>query len=161
MVERNSSYGSNFIKLAGDIIGRILIVEFNEIEYPIYNKIVEFLNSYSTFTLSHLNDEIVLKFSELTIYHNQRKVYCNNKEIKFTAKEYNLLFFLASNKGRVLTYSQIYQNVWENDAVGNEKNTICCHVHKIKKKFFSAAPNAKFSIQCVREVGYCFNEDSK
>lgn len=138
-----------------------MIVEFNEMEYPIYNKIVEFLNSYSTFTLSHLNDEIVLKFSELTIYHNQRKVYCNNKEIKFTAKEYNLLFFLASNKGRVLTYSQIYQNVWENDSVGNEKNTICCHIHKIKKKFFSAAPNAKFSIQCVREVGYCFNEDSK
>lgn len=138
-----------------------MIVEFNEIEYPIYNKIIEFLNSHSAFTLNLLNDEIVLRFSELVIYHNQRKVYCNNKEIRFTAKEYDLFFFLASNKGRVLTYGQIYQNVWGNDAMGNERNTICCHVHKIKKKLFSAAPDAKFDIQCVREVGYCFNENSK
>ena len=132
-----------------------MIIEFNEMEYPVYNKIVELLKSHPSFTLNHLSDELVLTLSGIEIHPDRRKVYCNSKEIKLTTKEYTLLYYLAANKGRVLTYSQIYHKVWGEESFGNEKNAICCHIHKLKGKIMAADPNTKFYIECVRDVGYC------
>lgn len=101
-----------------------MIIEFNEKEYPIFDEIIEFLNSHSDFIFVHLFDETVLTFPGLDIYPTRRKVFCNNIEVKFTSKEYEILYMLASNLGRVLSYSQLYQNVWGSDAIGNEKNII-------------------------------------
>lgn len=134
-----------------------MIIEFNETEYPVYDKIVDFLSDFSLFTQTHSSDEPVLALSEIEIYPNRRKVYCNSNEIRLTSKEYNLLYYLATNKGRVLTYGQIYQNVWGEEPFGNEKNAICCHIYKLKRKIMAAAPDMKFFIECVREIGYGCN----
>lgn len=137
-----------------------MIIEFNEKEYPIFDEIIEFLNSHSDFSFVHLFDETVLTFPGLDIYPTRRKVFCNNIEVKFTSKEYEILYMLASNLGRVLSYSQLYQNVWGSDGIGNEKNIICCHIHKIKGKIAAVLPNAQFHIKCIRSVGYCFDVES-
>lgn len=92
--------------MGGDSIGRILIVEFNDKEYPIFDEIIEILNAHSDSSFVHLFDETVLTFPGLNIYPTRRKVFCNNTEVKFTSKEYEILYMLASNSGRVLSYSQ-------------------------------------------------------
>ena len=77
---------------------------------------------------------------------DKRKVYRNNQEIKLTVKEYKILCFLVANRNRVLTYEQIYQRVWGEDAIGNESNAVGCHVRNLRKKLLQAAPDFPFNL---------------
>ena len=67
----------------------------------------------------------------------------------------------AANKGRVLTYDQIYSKVWGEDSYGDESNAIGCHIRNLREKLYEAEPDAPFTIRCVREVGYCFEINSE
>ena len=62
---------------------------------------------------------------------------------------------LAANKGRVLTYEQIYDKVWGEISAGNEKDTVGFHIRNLRKKLCDT--NSHFSIDSVREIGYRFN----
>ena len=67
-----------------------------------------------------------------------------------TVKEYDLLCLLTANKGRVLTYAQIYDKVWGDLPSGNEKDTVGYHIRNLRRKLVSSHIN----IESVREVGY-------
>lgn len=148
-------------KQGGDSIGRVLIIESNERNAPIIDEMLEKLKRYPDFEFLWLNQEPVLSLSGLEIDPAHRKVYCDNQEISLTAKEYDLLYLLAANKGRVLTYDQIYQKIWKEEAFGNANNAIACHVHNLREKIGRLLPEGCFVIRCVREVGYCFEADSE
>ena len=81
------------------------------------------------------------------------------RNIGLTAKEYRILLLLAANKGRVLTYAQIYEQVWGDFTTGNENNTIGFHICNLREKLYRANPDAPFYIRSVREVGYCLDVD--
>ena len=103
----------------------------------------------------------MLSLPRLEIYPDRRKIYRNRREINLTAKEYDLLCLLVANKGRVLTYEQIYQRIWGEEPLGNESNTIGCHIRNLREKLYEAAPDTPFTIRCVREIRYCFDMESK
>lgn len=142
----------------GANIGRLLVVELNERDSYVFDKLVEVLKSHSTFEEIQLNDETVLSLSGIEIYLDSRKVYCNKKEINLTTKEYDLLHLLVVNKGRVLTYEQIYRKIWGETAFGNERNAIGCHIRKLREKLYEESLDFTFAIRCVCEVGYCLEE---
>ena len=98
----------------------------------------------------------MLSIPGLEIYLNRRKIYRGRKEISLTVKEYDLFYLLVVNQGYILTYNQIYQKVWDEDALGNESNTIKCHIRNLWEKLYAALPDACFTIRCEREVRYCF-----
>jgi len=113
------------------IIGRILIIEFTEHNSSAFDKIVDVLKKYSDFEYLRLEDEPVISLPRLEIYPRPRKVYNKSKEIKLTAKEYEILALLVANKDRVLTYGQIYQKVWGEESFGRENTR--------KKKYYITA----------------------
>lgn len=133
------------------------MLEFSEWESITIDKIKEALMYHFNIENTQINDDMVLSSPGLEIYPDRRKVYCNCQEISLTTKEYNLLCLLVENKGKVLTYDQIYQRVWSEEAIGNENNAIACHIHNLREKIYKVLPEALFSICCVREVGYCFD----
>lgn len=145
----------------GDRIERVLIIESSARGVPIIDEILEKLKNHPDFELLWLKHEPVLSLSGLEIDLAHRKVYCGNQEISLTAKEYDLLCLLAASKGRVLTYDQIYQKIWKEEAFGNANNAIACHVHNLREKIGRLLPEGCFVIRCVREVGYCFEADSE
>lgn len=138
-----------------------MIIEFKEQDSSAFDEVMEILKRHPGFEHLHMDDETMLSLPGLEIYPNRRKVYRDRREINLTAKEYDLLCLLVANKGCVLTYDQIYQKIWKEDTVGNENNAIGCHVRKLREKLFEAAPDAPFTIRCVREVGYCFELDTE
>lgn len=145
----------------GDNIGRALLLEFDEQDSSVFNEIMEILKRHPDFKWMPTNNEPMLSFPGLEIYPDRRKVYCGGQEIYLTAKEYNILCLLVVNKGRVLTYDQIYRKVWGEDAFGDESNAIGCHVRNLREKLYKAMPNVPFTIKCVREIGYCFEVNSE
>ncbi len=54
-----------------------------------------------------------LKYNDLTMHLDMRKVFRSNNEIKLTPKEFNLLKYLLENPERVLPRSEIAKNVWD------------------------------------------------
>lgn len=143
-------------KKAGDDIGRMLLVEFADNDSVAFDEVMEVLQKYPDFQKFEVKHESKLSLPGLEIYPDQRKIYRDRQEIHLTAKEYNLLCLLTANKGRVLTYSQIYESVWGDISSGNESTAIGYHICNLREKLYAASPNSPFEIRCVREVGYCF-----
>lgn len=134
-----------------------MIIEFTEQDSLVFDEIMKIMRSHSNFEYVKMNDDSILSVPGLDIYPSRRKIYRGRKEISLTAKEYDLFYLLVVNRGQVLTYEQIYQNVWGDEAIGKENNAVKCHIRNLREKLFKAIPDAAFAIRCVREVGYCFD----
>ena len=133
------------------------MIEFNGQDSPAFDEVMKVLKRYPDFEYMQMNDDSILSVPGLEIYPSRRKIYRGKKEIRLTVKEYDLFYLLVLNRGQVLTYEQIYQNVWGDEAIGRENNAVKCHIRNLREKLFKAIPDAAFAIRCVREVGYCFD----
>ncbi|WP_328597427.1 winged helix-turn-helix domain-containing protein [Oliverpabstia intestinalis] len=96
------------------------MIEFNDQDSSVFDEVMTVLKHHSAFEQLRFNEEDVLSLPGLEIYPDRRKIYRNRREINLTAKEYDLLCLLVANKGRVLTYEQIYQRIWGEEPLGNE-----------------------------------------
>lgn len=141
-------------------MGRILMVEFDDKDLSVFDEIMRILNRHPSYVSHRLRDESVLSFADLVIYPERRKVFYDHKKINLTTKEYELLFLLITNRNIVLTYEVIYQSVWGEEGLGNERNAVGCHIRNLRKKLYAVAPDSSFKILCIREIGYCLDTDN-
>lgn len=88
----------------------------------------------------------------LTINRKSRTVIRDGQEINLTAKEFDLLYYLASNQNIVLTRQQILDHVWEYD-YESYSNLIDVYIKDLRKKLDYGDPKL---IKTVRGVGYVF-----
>lgn len=100
-------------------------------------------------------EEIPIMVGKLEILPLQRTVEWDHKRIPVVKREFDFLHLLASTPGRVYTYSQIYQLVWQEYPHGDITNIIYCMVHRLKQKLKKVDVNAEHIISSVKEVGYC------
>jgi len=121
------------------------------------------------FNLSELNARIkavlrrksnqinnMLKFGQLQIDLDERKVSANNKELKLTKKEYNILLYLARNKNRVVTKDSIAEYIWGDymdDAISYD--FIFAHVKNLRKKL--KENDCGELLKTVYGIGYKFS----
>lgn len=140
----------------GDIIGRLIVAEFKDSESNPFDEIMEILNKYSKSLKYEVSYMSAISFPSLEIFPDCRKVYGAGKEILLTAKEFDILYLLADHEGLVLTYAQIYRNVWGDYDQNIQNNSIGSHVCSLREKLYAAVEKPNFRIRCVREVGYCF-----
>lgn len=101
-------------------------------------------------------DSISLK--DMVIDKLNRTVTVKDIPVLLTGKEFDLLLFLASNKGRVFTKKQIYSQVWEEEYAFDDSN-IMSFISKLRKKI-EPDPDHTFYILTVRGVGYRFNKEA-
>jgi DNA-binding response OmpR family regulator len=94
----------------------------------------------------------------MIIDKENRFVTVNNIPVELTGKEFDLLSFLSSNKGRVFTKKQIYTQVWEEEYAFDDSN-IMSFISKLRKKI-EPDPDHPFYILTVRGVGYRFNKEA-
>lgn len=94
----------------------------------------------------------------MTIDKADRIVKVNDIPVELTSREFDLLAFLASNKGRIFTKKQIYTQVWENEYAFDDSN-IMSFISKLRKKI-EPDPDNPFYILTVRGVGYRFNKEA-
>lgn len=99
-----------------------------------------------------------IRLQGMTIDKINRVVTLNDSTVELTGKEFDLLSFLASNKGRVFTKKQIYTQVWYNEYAFDDSN-IMSFISKLRKKI-EPDPEQPFYIQTVRGVGYRFNKEA-
>lgn len=79
------------------------------------------------------DDDIVIVNGGLVINDSAKSVTVDGDEVKLTPIEYNILKYLTENRGRVFNTNQIYEAVWDEDAVGSD-NIIAVHIRHIREK---------------------------
>ena len=103
-----------------------------------------------------LSDGDILNCGSLSIDLRLRRVIRDGTEIALTPKEFDILYFLARNRGEVFTKEQIYQAVWENDYLLDDSN-IMSFIRKLRKKI-EPNPDAPEYILTIWGIGYKFND---
>lgn len=88
----------------------------------------------------------------LTINKDNHKVTVEGEEIKLTPIEFDILYLLASNPGRVFSTDEIFENVW-NEKVYEANNTVMVHIRRLRGKMKEDTRQNKI-ITTVWGVGY-------
>jgi DNA-binding response OmpR family regulator len=95
-----------------------------------------------------------LDFGDLRIDCNAHRVFVHDTEVILTHKEYELLYFLATNKEIVFSKEQIYDKIWGEDMYGDMK-TVAVHINRLREKT-EKNPSQPAHIQTVWGAGYRF-----
>lgn len=94
--------------------------------------------------------EVTVK--QLTINKENHRVTSFGKEVKLTPIEFEILYLLASNPGRVFSTDEIFERVW-NEKMYEANNTVMVHIRRIREKI-EADPRNSEIIKTVWGVGY-------
>lgn len=129
-------------------------MEFTEQNQVVFDEMMAFLKQYPEFENLETVSNPVLSFSGLEINFDSRKVTCNGHNVELTTKEYEILRLLIVNKGRVLTYSQIYSKEWGDTALGNESKAVGYHIWNLRKKLLEKECPSTIIIENIRDIGY-------
>ena len=90
------------------------------------------LRRYTTLS-STAQGETTYEAGGLVINDDLKKVTVDGEEVKLTPIEYNILLLLMKNKGKVFSISQIYEAIWNEEAIGAD-NTVAVHIRHIREK---------------------------
>ena len=95
----------------------------------------------------------IIKIKDVTINTTSAKVSKAGEEIILTAMEYRLLLILLNNRGRILSRTQLLENIWDIDGDFVEDNTLTVYIKRLRDKI-EDEPNKPEIIKTVRGLGY-------
>ena len=102
-------------------------------------------------TVNHEN-QAVYEVGGLSINDELKKVTVDGEPVKLTPIEYNILLLLMKNQGKVFSIDQIYENIWNEEAIGVD-NTVAVHIRHIREKI-EINPKEPRYLKVVWGVGY-------
>ena len=101
----------------------------------------------------------VMVYKGLLIAPIYRTVFVDNKRIDLTRQEYDLLYYLMMNHGKVLSYNEIFNSVWGSDYDGSERKVLRNAVKRLREKLKVDSKNIGH-IKTVLDYGYTFPFES-
>lgn len=91
------------------------------------------IGRYERISKSGVQSQEVIQIGDLRIEKASRKVSRYDEAISLTAREYDLLLFMAENPNRVFTKEQLFDALWGYDAYG-DISTVAVHIKRIREK---------------------------
>ena len=98
------------------------------------------------------NNRRVYQVGGLVINDDLKEVLVDDEPVKLTPIEYNILLLLVKNQGKVFSINQIYESIWNEDAIGAD-NTVAVHIRHIREKI-EIDPREPRYLKVVWGVGY-------
>ncbi|HET9731318.1 MAG TPA: response regulator transcription factor [Acidimicrobiales bacterium] len=96
-----------------------------------------------------------MQFADLAIDPTTREIILHGQVVEMTAKEFDLLAFLARSPRQVFSRAQLLENVWESSSDWQGEGTVTEHVRRIRRKIEEDPDNPRW-VRTVRGVGYRF-----
>ncbi len=110
------------------------------------------LRRYTSLGSLNAENKAVFRVGGLIINDDTKQVTVDGETVKMTPIEYNILLLLVKNQGRVFSIDQIYESIWNEDAIGAD-NTVAVHIRHIREKI-EINPREPRYLKVVWGVGY-------
>lgn len=98
------------------------------------------------------SNQAVYAVGGLSIDDEQKEVTVDGEPVRLTPIEYNILLLLVKNQGKVFSIDQIYESIWNEDAIGVD-NTVAVHIRHIREKIEINPKDPRY-LKVVWGVGY-------
>ncbi len=97
-------------------------------------------------------NKAIYQVGGLVVNDENKQVTVDGEAVKMTPIEYNILLLLVKNQGKVFSINQIYESIWNEDAIGAD-NTVAVHIRHIREKI-EINPKEPRYLKVVWGVGY-------
>ena len=98
------------------------------------------------------SNQAVYAVGGLSIDDEQKEVTVDGEPVRLTPIEYNILLLLVKNQGKVFSIDQIYESIWNEEALGAD-NTVAVHIRHIREKIEINPKDPRY-LKVVWGVGY-------
>ena len=102
-------------------------------------------------------NKAIYQVGGLILNDDTKQVTVDDEPVKMTPIEYNILLLLMKNQGRVFSINQIYESIWNEDAIGAD-NTVAGHIRHIREKI-EINPKEPRYLKVVWGVGYKIDKE--
>lgn len=102
-------------------------------------------------------NKAIYQVGGLVLNDDTKQVTVDDEPVKMTPIEYNILLLLMKNQGRVFSINQIYESIWNEDAIG-ANNTVAVHIRHIREKI-EINPKEPRYLKVVWGVGYKIDKE--
>ena len=110
------------------------------------------LRRYTSLGNIHGEGKAIYQVGGLSINDENKQVTVDGEPVKLTPIEYSILLLLVKNRGRVYSINEIYENIWNEEAIGVD-NTVAVHIRHIREKI-EINPREPRYLKVVWGVGY-------
>ncbi len=110
------------------------------------------LRRYTSLGNLNIENNSLYMAGGLCINDDTKEVTVDGENVKLTPIEYNILLLLVKNQGRVFSINQIYESIWNEEAIGAD-NTVAVHIRHIREKI-EINPKEPRYLKVVWGVGY-------
>ncbi|MBQ8184425.1 MAG: response regulator transcription factor [Lachnospiraceae bacterium] len=110
------------------------------------------LRRYTKLGTAASEQQNIFQTGGLIINDDRKEVTVDGEPVKLTPIEYNILLLLVKNQGKVFSINQIYESIWNEDAIGAD-NTVVVHIRHIREKIEINAKEPRY-LKVVWGIGY-------
>ena len=97
-------------------------------------------------------NKAIYQVGGLVLNDDTKQVTVDDEPAKMTPIEYNILLLLMKNQGKVFSINQIYESIWNEEAIGAD-NTVAVHIRHIREKIEINPKDPRY-LKVVWGVGY-------
>ena len=105
------------------------------------------------------NRPSIFRIGGLAVDDDRKEVTVDGEQVKLTPIEYQILLLLMKNPGKVFSISQIYETIWNEEAIGGD-NTVAVHIRHIREKI-EINPKEPRYLKVVWGVGYKIDREQE
>lgn len=111
------------------------------------------LRRYTKYNENMKQQDHVLDFAGLQMNRDTHECIFNEKELVLTPIEFDILWLLCENRGRVISSEQLFEQIWKEKYFKNSNNTVMVHIRHLREKMRDGRRKDDF-IKTVWGVGY-------
>lgn len=115
------------------------------------------LRRYTSLGSLNSDNKMVYQVGGLVLNDDTKQVTVDDEPVKMTPIEYNILLLLMKNQGKVFSINQIYESIWNEEAIGAD-NTVAVHIRHIREKI-EINPKEPRYLKVVWGVGYKIDKE--
>lgn len=111
------------------------------------------LRRYTQYNDGGKTADDVIDFGGLVLNRDSHECIYNERELTLTPIEFNILWILCENRGKVISSEELFERVWEEKYYKNSNNTVMVHIRHLREKMSGPSGKSDF-IKTVWGVGY-------
>ena len=140
-------------KIAGLTLGAddYIAKPFNPLE--LVARVKAQLRRYTKYNENNKQQENIIDFAGLLMNRDTHECSYNEKELVLTPIEFDILWLLCENRGKVISSEQLFEQIWKEKYFKNSNNTVMVHIRHLREKMGDGRRKSDF-IKTVWGVGY-------